>query len=153
MMAKLVPVILIVVGALPVWSQTESPQPQAPIPAMVGVNNSTAPVETYNPDTSADRMLTPPPVSGQAYPVMLTSEERANYLRGALAFTGAYSDNVLGSGAGGEPVSDQSYSIAPMISLDETTPRLHTVLSYAPGFTFYQHTSSRNEADHNASME
>ena len=140
-------------SALPVWAQTESSPVQQPVPAMVGVNNSTAPAETYNPDTSGDRMVTPPPVSGQAYPVMLTSEGRSNYLQLGLVFTGAYSDNVLGSAAGGKPVSDQSYSIGPMISLDETTPRMHTVLSYAPGFTFYQHTSSRNEADHNASIE
>ena len=45
-----------------------SPPAQQPVPAMVGVNNSTAPAETYNPDTSDDRMVMPPPVSGQAYP-------------------------------------------------------------------------------------
>src|SRR3954454_23724458 len=154
MMPKLIPVILIVLGALPVWSQTESPQPQAPVPAMVGVNNNSAPApEVYSADTSEDRMIMAPPVSGQAYPVMLISEERSNYLRAALSFTGAYTDNLLGSSGTGHPVSDQSYSIGPMISLGETTPRLQTVLSYAPGFTFYQHTSSRNGADHNASIE
>jgi hypothetical protein len=37
--------------------------------------------------------------------------------------------------------------------LDETTSRLHLLTTYAPGFTFYQRTSDRNQADHNASIE
>ncbi len=137
----------------PVWAQTDNPPAQPPVPAMVGVDNSSAPADTYNPETSGDRMMTPPPVSGQTYPVSLSSEDRSNYLRGGLSFIGAYSDNVLGTVVNGHPVSDESYSIAPMIALDKSTPRLHLLLSYAPGFTFYQHTSSRNQADHNASME
>ncbi len=52
----------------------------------------------------------------------------------------------------GQPVSDVSYSVAPFIALDETTPRLHVVSTYAPGFTFYQRESSLNEADQNASI-
>ena len=68
-----------------------------------------------------------------------------------MTFTGAYTDNVLGS-VGGPPVSDVSYSISPFIALDETTTRLHWILTYAPGFTFYQKTSARNEADQNASI-
>jgi hypothetical protein len=49
-------------------------------------------------------------------------------------------------------VSDVSYSVAPFIALDEATPRLHLVLTYAPGFTFYQRESSLNEEDQNASI-
>ena len=52
-----------------------------------------------------------------------------------MAFTTAYTDNALGS-LEDYPVSDMSYSVAPMIALDETTSRMHTVLSYAPGFHF-----------------
>jgi hypothetical protein len=89
-------------------------------------------------------MQTPPPVSGAAYPTAYTAEERSNYLRGGLAFTTAYTDNVLGSTTG-NPVSDVSYSIWPSIALDQTRPRLHWVLSYSPGFTFYQRVSSRNQ--------
>ena len=103
-------------------------------------------------DSNDSRMLTPPPVSGQSYPTLATSEERANYLRGGLAFTTAYTDNALGSVIG-HPVSDVSYSVAPFISLDETTSRLHFALTYAPGFTFYQRLSSRNEQDQNASID
>ena len=71
-MPKLFAVILISLGAVPLWSQTDSPPSQPPVPAMVGVNSSSAPAESYNPDTSGDRMMTPPPVSGQAYPVTLS---------------------------------------------------------------------------------
>ena len=98
-------------------------------------------------------MMTPPPVSGQSYPVAPTSQERSNYLRGGVTFSTAYSDNVLGAtGSNSAPVSDVSYSVWPTIALDETTTRLHWTLNYAPGFTFYQRTSSRNEADQNASI-
>ena len=96
-------------------------------------------------------MLTPPPVSGQSFPTSFTSEERSNYLRGGMAFTSAYTDNAVGS-VNGHPVSDVSYSVAPFIALDETTPRLHVVSTYAPGFTFYQRESSLNETDQNASI-
>ncbi len=96
-------------------------------------------------------MLTPPPVSGQTYPTTGTSQEHSNYLRGGLAFTTAYTDNALGS-VTSQPVSDISYSIAPFITLDETTTRLHLLTTYAPGFTFYQKTSARNESDQNASV-
>jgi hypothetical protein len=91
-------------------------------------------------------------VSGLTYPTTVTSEERSNYLRTGLSFTSAYTDNALGTTVSGHPVSDVSYSVTPMLALDETTPRMHWVLSYTPGFTFYQRTSSRNEADQNASL-
>jgi len=129
----------------PVWSQEQRlvPAPAATGP-ITGISMSS--------DTDADRMLTPPPVSGQSYPLSFTSEERSNYLRGGVTFNTAYSDNVLGSTTG-TPVSDVSYSVWPTIALDATTPRLHTVVTYAPGFTFYQRTSSRNEQDENVSFE
>ena len=99
-------------------------------------------------------MKTPPPVSGQSYPTQVTSEERSNYLRGGVAFTTAYTDNLLGSlgSLGSKPMSDVSYSVGPTLALDETRSRLHFVLTYAPGFTFYQRTSSRNEQDQNLSL-
>lgn len=126
------------------WAQEDSAPQRQPAPALSGVDNSV--------EITDDRMTTPPAVSGQAYPIVLTSQERSNYLSGGLSFTSAYSDNALGA-VNGTPVSDVSYSIAPTIALDESTTRLHTVLSYAPGFTFYQRTSSRNEADQNASIQ
>ena len=121
--------------AIPLWSQVD-------------------PNGTDAATNAADeaRMLTPPPVSGQAYPTASASESRSNYLDYGVTFSTAYSDNVLG-GISANPISDVSYSVWPTIALDETTPRLHTMLSYSPGFTFYHRTSSRNEADQNASID
>jgi len=124
---------LILLAAAPVWSQAAN----------------TAAEEAIDEANRGDRMLTPPPVSGQAYSVALDSDEHKNYLHYGVAFSSAYSDNVLG-GAMGHPVSDVSYSVWPTIGMDETTSRLHWDLAYSPGFTFYQRTSARNEADHNA---
>lgn len=80
-----------------------------------------------------------------------TSETRANYLRGGLVFTSAY-DSDATTGANGQPVSDESYSIWPTIALDETRSRLHWTLSYSPGYTFYQHTSSLDAANQNLAV-
>jgi len=142
--------VIFSLGSGMTWAQTDTPQ--QPMPAMVGVDNSAAPEATYNPETSGDRMMTPPPVSGQTYPIALGSQERSNYIRAGVSFSSAYTDNAVG-GVAGHPISDISYSVAPMVALDETTTRTHLVLDYAPGFTFYQRTSSRNQPDHNASIE
>jgi hypothetical protein len=128
---------LVLLAATPLWAQ--------------GDNAPAQPVPVVTPENTDDRMLTPPPVSGQSYPTSLASEERSNYLRGGLAFTTAYTDNAVGS-VNGHLISDVSYSVAPMLALDETTPRLHLVLTYAPGFTFYQRESSLNETDQTASI-
>ncbi len=125
--------------------------PSAFLWAQGGTQASPAPAVS-GPEPISEPMLAPPPVSGQAFPTSFTSEERSNYLRGGLAFTTAYTDNAIGSLAG-HPVSDVGYSVAPMIALDETTPRMHTVLSYAPGFTFYQRENALNEQDQNAAID
>ena len=135
----------VLLTAFPIWSQVENAAP---------VNSA---AEETSTDTSfnhpEDRMQTPPPVSGHTFPVVVTSQEHANYLRYGAVFTSAYSDNALGTvNANGTPISDISYSIAPVISLDESTSRLHWIATYAPGFTFYQKTSARNEVDQNASL-
>lgn len=98
-----------------------------------------------------DRMVTPPPVSGEAYPTSYQSEARSNYLEGGLNFSTAYTDNVLG-GISEHPISDVSYSVWPTLTLDQTRSRMHWLVSYAPGFTFYQRTSARNEADNNLAL-
>jgi len=121
--------------AMPAWSQVDT--------------NATE--STTNPADEA-RMLTPPPVNGETYPTTVGSETRSNYLRAGLTFNTAYSDNVVG-GVSGNPVSDISYSIWPTIALDQTTSRLHSMLTYSPGFTFYQRTSARNEQDQNAALD
>ena len=136
---------LVLLTSVPAWSQ--EPKRTVPVPAATGPIIDIS----MSSDNDADRMLTPPPVSGEAYALSSTSEERANYLRGGVTFNTAYSDNVLGA-TSATPVSDVSYSVWPTISLDETTSRLHALLTYAPGFTFYQRTSAFNQADQNLSL-
>ena len=126
--------LALLVAVTPAWCQVDA--------------NGTAPSNPTN-DTP---MLTPPPVSGQNYPSAPTSETRSNYLRYGLTFNTAYSDNMSGS-ISGSPMSDVSYSLWPTIALDKTTSTLHSVLTYSPGFTFYQRTSGRNEADQNVSID
>jgi hypothetical protein len=129
----------ILLAAVPGWTQAQ-PAANAPAVAVTGL------VDTE------DRMLTPPPVSGQDYPVVFTSEARSNFLRGGITFDYAHSDNVLGGGAA-SPVSDNSYSIWPRLALDETTGRTKLAFSYAPGFTFYQQSSGLDEADQNLAAD
>lgn len=149
-------ILLAVVATRPfARSQEQQNASAAPAPAVsspvitASANADTTDVANTATDTG-DRMLTPPPVSGQSYPLATVSEERSNYLLGGVTFSAAYSDNVLGS-TSVAPVSDVSYSVWPTIALDETTTRLHTTLTYAPGFTFYQRTSAYNQADQNLS--
>jgi hypothetical protein len=108
------------------------------------------PLTDTNPADDA-RMLVPPPVNNEGYPTEGTAQDRSNYMHAGLTFNTAYTDNVLG-GLTTNPISDVSYSIWPSISLDETTSRLHSFLTYDPGFTFYQKTSARNEADQNLGL-
>ena len=96
-------------------------------------------------------MQTPPPVSGAAYPITYIIRGAFQLPAWELPFTTAYSDNVLG-GTAANPVSDVSYAIFPSIALDQTTSRLHWVLSYSPGFTFYQRESSLNQENQNVSI-
>jgi hypothetical protein len=137
---------IVLATGIPLWSQVNTtPDAAATTPGADATSAAAAAV-------TDDRMQTPPPVSGVAYPTTYGAEERSNYLRGGLTFTTAYSDNVLG-GITANPVSDVSYSILPNIALDETTPRLHWVLTYSPGFTFYQRVSSRNQANQNVAID
>jgi len=140
--------------AMPMWGQQTAGAPdQTTVPPANSAANPDAgsdigPVNS----NSEDRMVTPPLVSGQSYPTASVSQERSNYLRGGLVFTTAYTDNAVGL-VNGHPESDVSYSVAPTLAIDETTSRTHFVMTYAPGFTFYQHISSRNETDQNAAID
>jgi hypothetical protein len=152
--------VLTVVAACPRLIRAQEQQQNAPPPPSPAVSSPaiTAPANADANDiantanNTGDRMLTPPPVSGQSYPLATVSEERSNYLRGGITFNAAYSDNVLSS-TSSAPVSDVSYSVWPTIALDQTTTRLHTTLTYAPGFTFYQRTSAYNQADQNLAAD
>jgi hypothetical protein len=149
---------LLLLACVAAWSELMHAQEQETVPAtpapatnspiMAGAANRDADAPADTGIVGEDRMLTPPPVSGLSYPLAPASEDRANYLRGGVTFTTAYSDNVLAS-SGGAAVSDVSYSVWPTIALDETTTRLHATLTYAPGFTFYQRVTAFNQADQN----
>src|SRR5579864_2960235 len=126
------------------WSQVDSTSTQTPV-----TNSANNTID--NSVVSDSRMLTPPPVSGLSYPTSFSGRERSNYLRGGLTFTSAYTDNAIGP-VNGHAVSDVSYSVFPTLALNETTSRAHAVLSYAPGFTFYQRESGLNAENQNASI-
>ena len=96
-------------------------------------------------------MLTPPPVSGEAYPTLVGSEMRSNYLRMGLVFSTAYNDNLL-TGGSTSPVSDVSFMMHPTLALDESTPRQQWSLTYSPTFTLYDKTSALNAADQSAAL-
>lgn len=135
---------LLVLAAAPLWAQADNTptQPVAAYGAGSGVENTNS------------QMTAPPSVSGQSYPQVPTSQERSNYLQVGVTFSSAYSDNIVGStGSNSGPVSDESYSVFPTLALNETTTRLHFILTYAPGFTFYQHNSQLNEENQNASID
>ena len=125
--------LVLLMAATPAWCQVDT--------------NGSGPASPTNDSL----MLTPPPVSGQNYPSSPTSEVRSNYLRYGLTVNSAYSDNMPNS-TSGSSISDESYSLWPTIALDKSTSTLHSVLTYSPGFTFYQHTSGRNEADQNVAI-
>ncbi len=99
---------------------------------------------------TTDEIATPPPVNGDSYPTATSAEKRSNYLRVGLVVTTGYSDNVLGFAT--DQVSDVDYSIYPTLEIDKTNTRLKFQLSYAPGFTFYQHTSARNQTNQDLAL-
>lgn len=131
-MPRLFCVCLLLISATAVWSQVE--------PAATGGGF----------DLDDLHMMTPPPVSGDAYPVMVGSEIRSNYLGGGLVFTGAYMDNLLATNAAGGAVADETYAIQPTFDFDRRTPRQGESLTYTTGATLYQHTSALNGITQNS---
>src|SRR5271165_168414 len=109
-------------------------------------------IETGSEAADQAQMLTPPPVSGEAYSTAVGSETRSNYLRAGWTMTTAYSNNVLGE-VGANPISDISYSLWPSIAIDKSTSRLNFMLNYSPGFTIYQRTSVLNQTDQNVASD
>ncbi len=143
--------IVILLAAVPLWSQ----QPGANATASASSSeqeesNATAGASSSSGDEF--RMVAPPPVNGAAYPTETASESRSNYLLGGLTFNTTYTDNLLG-GASTKPISDISYSLWPFLDLNHITPRLRTDLTYSPGFTFYQRTSSYNQQNQNLGVD
>jgi hypothetical protein len=136
-------IILALCAAIPGWSQATG--------TGTGTGTSTGTAATdEQPDSpiANDGMLTPPPVSGQAYPVLTGAEERRNYLNLGVTTNIAYDDNVEG-GYTGVSQGDMIYSIWPTISLNQSSPRLHEILNYSPGFAFFQPSTVFNAIDQN----
>ena len=102
------------------------------------------------PDNDA-QMMTPPPVSGEAYPTTVGSEERSNYLSAGVAVSGAYVNNAL-PGSTTIPVNDGTFSILPMFMLAQSTPRQQTTLSYSPSFVIYEPTTTLDTIDQGAAL-
>jgi hypothetical protein len=138
---------LALLAAIPVWSQSTG----TGTGTTTGSGTGTSSDEEPNNPVANGGMLTPPPVSGQAYPLVTGEKARVNYL--GLGVTGevAYDDNLL-AGYSNTPTSDEIYSIWPTITLDKSTLRVREQLNYSPGFTFYHPSSDFNETDQNASM-
>jgi hypothetical protein len=124
--------LALLVSSTPLWSQV--------VPSATG----------GAADTSDDSLMTlPPAVSGAFYPSGVASEDRSNFLSGSVMAIAAYNDNVL-TGQTVKPVSAESYTVLPTLTLDERTARAHASLSYSPGFVFYDPTSEINQVTQNA---
>jgi hypothetical protein len=129
-MLKIACFFLVIATTTPLWSQVE--------PAANGGG--------FELDDT--RMMTPPPVSRDVYPVVVGVESRSNYLDGGLIFTTAYVDNLVGEDTT-KPISDETYSFLPTISLDRRTSRQGESLQYSAGFNLYQNTSQLNGVSQN----
>ena len=132
-MMKLIACFLLAIAAsTPLWSQVE--------PSATGGGS----------DLDDERMMTPPPVSRDAYPVAVGSEERSNYLSAGMVLNAAYTDNLMLLTNNG-PVSDEIYSFSPTVGLDRRTSRQGESLHYSSGFSIFQNTSQLNSVSQAAS--
>jgi hypothetical protein len=123
---------LAVAASTPLWSQVE--------PSASGGGF----------DLDDEHMMTPPPVSRNAYPVIVGSEQRSNFLSAGMVFTAAYTDNLMQVNNKG-PISDEIYTFLPTIGLERRTPKQGQSLHYSSGFTLYQNTSELNGVSQDAS--
>ncbi|MGA8743306.1 MAG: hypothetical protein WB561_19110 [Terracidiphilus sp.] len=121
------------IAAVPLWSQVQ--------PSATGGG--------FTLDDT--RMMTPPPVSGGAYPKNVGAESRSNFVGGGLVVTGAYNDNIMVDPT--QKIADVNYSIVPTISIDRMTPREALALSYSSGFTLYQKTTQLNGVTQNGTAD
>jgi len=96
-------------------------------------------------------MMTPPLVSGIAYPSVAGADVRSNYLVAGLTLNAGYTNNVFPADTS-TPLSDYTYIINPTFSYDRVAPRQHTTFAYNPGFSFYQPDSVLDSIDQSASF-
>jgi hypothetical protein len=136
--------ILALLAAIPGWSQTDTPATGTQAPA---AQNGAEDADNQVTNTG---MLTPPPVTGEAYAAAPGNEVRNNYLTLGVTSTAGYDDNVA-AGYSTIPESDMIYSFWPTVSLDKNTLRIREKFNYSPGFTFYEPHTLHNASDQNAS--
>jgi hypothetical protein len=156
-------ILLVLCCAIPAWSQstgtgntgnTGNTGSAGTTDAGTTGANGTSGTADEQADTPVanDGMLTPPPVSGQTYPILTGAEERTNYLTLGATANIAYDDNVEG-GYTGVSKGDMIYSIWPTISLNRSSARLREVVNYSPGLTIYQPSTVFNAADQDATVD
>jgi len=100
---------------------------------------------------SRTKMAIPAPISDQPYPTVTGDEVHSNYLAGGVVVEGGYIDNLL-AGSTASPISEETISIRPTVHLDQSSTRLHRLIEYSPGFTFYQPSTQLNEIDQDANL-
>ncbi len=126
-------VVFVVLAGIPAWAQVDNGA------------GATGQAE----DT---QMQTPPPVSGTPFPTAVGDEVRSNYLHIGVTFSAGYIDNLY-AGETGSALSETTYTVAPTVSFDRSSPIQHATLVYSPGFIFYQPTSALNEASETAAAK
>lgn len=103
-----------------------------------------AQIETQSVAIDPSRMSLPPVFQNVLPSVDATTT--GNDLSYGVVTSSAYNDNVLPEESS-RAIEDSSYSMHPMISLDQSGNRLTQQLAYSLGFTVYQKTSVLNEFD------
>lgn len=131
-MLKCLSICLLLISTVSLWSQVE--------PSATGGGF----------DLDDLHMMTPPPVSGDAYPVTVGAEVRSNFVSGGMVFAAAHLDNLLLPNSP-KPIADETYSFLPTIEFNRRTPRQSESLAYSSGFTLYQNTSGLNGVSQDAS--
>jgi hypothetical protein len=110
---------------------------------LLAFNSMGAAAQTTATPMGDSQMMTPPPVSGQAYPTEVGAEAKSNYLNGGISFTGGYVENLF-PGDTSAPTNAAMYSVTPTLSFDQESGRQHRMFTYSPSFTFYQPSNDLN---------
>jgi len=132
-MIKIACLCLAIATVQPLWSQVEPSATGGP----AGLDDT--------------RMMTPPPVSGGAYPGNVGSEARENFVSVGMVVTGAYLDNIMEDPS--RKIGDSEFSFAPTIAIDRRTSRDSASLRYTAGFNMYRKTTGLNGATQDLSSE
>ena len=92
------------------------------------------------------RMLLPPAFTTTVPLNDFGNEATGNFLSYGLVMGTAYNDNVLPEQST-HAIGDNTYSLHPLLTLQNHGTRLTQQFTYSPGFTIYQRTSALNDVD------